>query len=60
MEGEKVMNLLNDWRSHMICYVNAAEKIGGEIISIISNADDSIYDQIVPDIGWFNHLNIFY
>ena len=60
MEGEKVMNLINDWRSHMACYVNAAEKIGAEIISLISNADDSIYDQIVPDIGLLNHLNIFY
>ena len=60
MDGEKVLTLINDWKLHMTCYVKAAEKVSSEIINIISNADDSIYEQIVPEIGLFNHSNIFY
>ena len=42
----------------MASYVKAAENVGSEIVNIISNAENSIYEQIVP--GLFNHSNTIF
>ena len=44
----------------MASYVKAAENVGSEIVNIISNAENSFYEQIVPDIGLFNHSNTIF
>ena len=33
--------------------------VKSEIVNLISNADESISEQIVSEIGLFNHSNIF-
>ena len=61
MDGEKILNLVKDWKLHMTCHFKVTEKISSEILSIINadiiNAEDSIFDEIIPDIGLFKHLN---
>ena len=42
----------------MASYVKAAENVGSEIVNIISNAENSIYEQIVP--GLFNNSNTIF
>ena len=59
MAEEKVLSLIKDWKLHMTCYVKAVERISSEIINIISNADDTIYEEIVPEIGLFDTKNLF-
>ena len=59
MAEEKVLNLIKDWKLHMTCYVKAAERISSEIINIISMADDTIYEEIVPEIGLFDRKDVF-
>ena len=59
MAEEKVLNLIKDWKLHMTCYVKAVERISSEIISIIAKADDTIYEEIVPEIGLLHRENIF-
>ena len=42
----------------MTCYVKANEEVSFEIINIISKADDTIHEEIVPEIGLFD-TNLF-
>ena len=51
MNKEEVCTLIQEWKTQMSNYVKAAEKISTQLINIIANSDESIYEEIVPDLG---------
>ena len=58
MDNEEVSTLIQEWKTQMSNYVKAAEKISTQLINIIAKSDESIYEEIVPDLGLLIHLSI--